>query len=69
MTLREWRESKGFTLDQAAVLLKAANGSTVSKWERGKTIPRKARLREIEAVTEGAVPPAAFYAAPDSVAA
>lgn len=57
MTLAEWRESKGLSLEACAALFGVANGSVVWRWERGIQTPRRHNLRRILAKTAGAVTP------------
>lgn len=64
MTLREWREFNHLSLESAAIVLDAANGSVVSKWELGICIPRRDQMRTIWIKTGGRVDANSFYDLP-----
>jgi len=61
MRLKEWREARRLSYDQAAKELNLSNAATVLRYENGTHIPRPAAMRKIFERTAGAVSPADFY--------
>lgn len=50
MRISEIRRNKGLTLEEFGKLVENAGKSTVSKWERGSTIPNNKRLKVISEI-------------------
>lgn len=63
MDLRSYRESKGWTLQDVAGFVGAANATVVQRHETGKYIPRPALIEKYKALTGGAVTADDFLAA------
>jgi transcriptional regulator with XRE-family HTH domain len=59
MTLREYRQRAGLTLQQVAILL-GVHFTTVQKWEIGERIPDAIAVAAIESLTRGKVRAATF---------
>jgi transcriptional regulator with XRE-family HTH domain len=68
MTFKEWRERNNCSLERCAELFGAANGSVISRYERGIRIPNREHMRRIYVQTRGAVDPNSFYDLPDLAA-
>lgn len=58
--LREWRRAKGFTIAQVAERLDVLP-EMLSKWERGKHVPKAAYIEAIYTITAGEVEPNDFF--------
>ncbi len=64
MKLSEWIKSKNLTLEEAAKLIGAANGSVVERWSNGKQLPRPSFMQKIFVTPGGLVRPDDFYDLP-----
>lgn len=58
--LTQFRTEAGQTLEEFGKLI-GATKSTVSKWENGLAVPRRAYVAKIAEITKGKVTPADFY--------
>jgi len=65
--LKEWRENQALSQVAAAERI-GVSQPTYSDYERGRKIPRTQLALKIQAVTDGAVPVAAWVAADDRTA-
>lgn len=59
--LAQWRQAQGLTQTALARRL-GVLPSAISRYEAGRQIPAREIMLRILAVTDGAVPPGAFYA-------
>lgn len=60
MKLKEYRDKKGYTLAEMAIVL-GVGKSMIFYWENGKRIPRPKNMMLIERHTEGKVKAKDFY--------